>query len=300
MMLTRDNYYSPEADRFFMSCSQYQSFLECEAAAMAKLYGGWKGTGDSTAFLVGNYFHSYFESPEAHKAFCDEHFDNIFKTKTTKARGTEVVGKYAEYVQADRMIQKVENDPVCKRFLDMQGENEVIMTGELFGIPWRIRMDKYCPESRIIIDYKTSKNLRELFYNPLTRERETFIEHHGYLMRAAVYSEIEKRNAGQENDPLFIIIGVSKQDFPDIDVLSLNHRQRWDMELEQVKKNIARIQRLKTGQEAPKRCGVCEYCRATSKVKRIKPYYELKPEFRTEDDFDDFYEILAEGKPEPL
>ena len=28
MQLTRDNYYTPEADREFLSCSQYEEFLE--------------------------------------------------------------------------------------------------------------------------------------------------------------------------------------------------------------------------------------------------------------------------------
>lgn len=58
MQLTRDNYYTPEADWEYMSCSQYQGFLQCEAAQMAKLEGRWKGE-DTEAFLVGNYRHPH-------------------------------------------------------------------------------------------------------------------------------------------------------------------------------------------------------------------------------------------------
>lgn len=287
MELTRDNYYTPEADWAYMSCSQYQSFLECEAAVLAKLDGHWVGS-ENDAFLVGNYFHSYMESPEAHKEFCEEHFDSIYKTKETKARGFEIVGKYAPYAKADEMLQVCMKSPIVKQFYEIAGEVEMIMTGKILGVPWRIRMDKFFPDRNLIIDWKTSANIRELKYNPLTKERETFAEIYGYLMRAAVYAEIVKQNTGVEFDPMFIIVAVSKQDFPDLGIFSLNHRQRWDLELEQVKRHLPHIMRVKNREERPRRCGECEYCRSTNQVKRIIPYYELKPDFKTEDEYDDF------------
>lgn len=290
MLLTRDNYYTPEADWAYMSCSQYQAFRECEAAAMAKLEGRWKGSG-TEAFLVGNYFHSYMEGEDAHREFCDEHFSDIFKTKTDKKSGeVTVTGKYAAYEAADRMIEKCLNDPMARKFYGMPGNVEEIMAGELFGIPWRIRMDKRIPEMNLILDWKTTANIRELKYNPITKERETFAEAYGYLMRAAVYAEISKQNTHTDIDPLFIIVAVSKQEPSDLAILSLNHRQRWDMELEEIKKHIPHIMRVKTYQEQAKRCGECEYCRATSKASRIIPYYELKPEFREGYEYDEFPE----------
>ena len=39
--LTRDNYYSREADAEFMSCSQYMCWFECEAKQAANLRGDW-------------------------------------------------------------------------------------------------------------------------------------------------------------------------------------------------------------------------------------------------------------------
>ncbi|HIZ56315.1 MAG TPA: PD-(D/E)XK nuclease-like domain-containing protein [Firmicutes bacterium] len=290
MLLTRDNYYTQEADWEYMSCSQYQSFCECEAAAMAKLEGRWKGP-DTDAFLVGNYFHSYMEGPEAHNEFCQQYFDKIYKTKTDKKSGlVEITGKYAAYDAADRMIEKCLSDPMVRQFYEMPGNVEEIMTGELFGIPWRIRMDKRVPSRNLILDWKTTANIRELKFNPITRERETFAEAYGYLMRAAVYSEIMKQNEQQDYDPQFLIVAVSKQDPSDLAVLSLNHRQRWDLELEDIKKRLPHIIRVKTYQEQAKRCGECDYCRATSRVRRIIPYYELKPEFREGYDYDEFPE----------
>lgn len=279
MELTRDNYYTPEADWEYMSCSQYQGWCECEAKQLAKLQGRWVDE-PKEAFLVGNYFHTHFEGPEAHDQFCLENFDKIFKTKTTKSTGTVITGKYAPFEQADKMIAVAENDPLIKSLVDMPGENEKIMSGVLFGVPWRIRVDKYVADGRLIIDYKTVANINELKWSDALHEKVTFIDAYGYMMRAAVYSEIEKQYANEKTDPHFIIIAISKQDYPDKDVLELNHRQRYDYELEQIKEKLYSIQMIKTGRIKPRRCGYCDYCRATKKLFFIKPYFKLMPGFR--------------------
>lgn len=290
MELTRDNYYTPEADREYMSCSQYQSFCECEAKAMAKLEGRWTDP-DKEAFLVGNYFHTFFEGPEAHAQFTQEHFDKIFKTKVIKGKKGEpdqtvVTGKYAPYEQADKMIEVAQNDPLIKSLIDLPGENEKIMTGELWGVPWRIRLDKYVPDGRMIIDWKTVANISELKWSDAMHEKVTFIDAYGYMMRAAVYTEIEKQNAHSSEDAPFIIVAISKQDYPDKEALYLNHRQRYDYELEQIKKRLGMIQMIKAGRIKPKRCGCCDYCRATKVLSAIRPYYTLMPDFREEKEDD--------------
>ena len=59
-VLTDENYYSREADIHYMSCSQYQSFEKCEAAAIAKLRGLWQPEETSDALFQGQYFHRLF------------------------------------------------------------------------------------------------------------------------------------------------------------------------------------------------------------------------------------------------
>lgn len=253
---------------------------------MAKLEGRWTDP-DKEAFLVGNYFHTFFEGPEAHTQFTQEHFDKIFKTKVIKGKKGEpdqtvVTGKYAPYEQADKMIEVAQNDPLIKSLIDLPGENEKIMTGELWGVPWRIRIDKYVPDGRMIIDWKTVANISELKWSEAMREKVTFIDAYGYMMRAAVYTEIEKQNAHSSEDAPFIIVAISKQDYPDKDALYLNHRQRYDYELEQIKKRLPLIQMIKEGRIKPKRCGCCDYCRATKVLTAIRPYYTLMPDFREE------------------
>lgn len=299
MDLTRDNYYSLEADREYMSCSQYQAFLACEAAEMARLWGIYTPT-PSEALIVGNYVHTALESDEAHEEFLNEHEEDIFKLKIDKASGELMrTGKYAPYVQADRMIAALLKDPLISRLILSPGENEKIMTGELFGMKWKIRLDKYCEGdgSRTIIDWKTAADLHRTEYNPETGERETFLEYLGYLMRAAVYSEIEKQFSGKEDDPAFVIVAVTKQEHPDKAALLLNHRQRYDYELENVKTNMRRIRQVKQGITKPLRCGRCEWCRQTKKLKSIVPYYTLRPGFgdAREEEYDEYFTAYMEN-----
>lgn len=286
MELTIDNYYTPEADKAYMSCSQYQGFLECEAKQMAKLQGRFMEE-PTDALVVGNYVHTYMEGPESHEQFCKEHLNDIYNIKVLKSGEVKNYGKYAAFVMADKMIECIDRDETLSKFRKMPGHIEEIMTGEIFGVPWRIRMDKRIEAPRIIIDWKTSANIRELKYNPVTKQVETFIEAYGYMVRAAVYSEIEKQNTGNRTDPMFLIAAVTKQDPPDKGLFMLNHRDRYDYELQQIREHLPRIMRVKEGAELPRRCGKCEYCRGTAGNLRIKPYYVLKPDNWEGYDLDD-------------
>ncbi|MBR2343007.1 MAG: PD-(D/E)XK nuclease-like domain-containing protein [Clostridia bacterium] len=280
MELTRDNYYSPEADREYMSCSQYQDFLECEAATMAKMHGLFVPK-ETEALLVGNYVHTALESDEAHEEFIEAHMDSIFKLKTSKATGeTSITGKYAAFQKADEIIQIFLTDPTLKQFILMDGENEKIMTGNLFGMKWKIRLDKYTPD-RMIIDYKTAADL-STEYNLALGERECFLEAYGYLMRAAVYSEIEKQFTGNKEDPPFIILAVTKQEPCDKGAYLLNHRQRYDWELSVIEAHMKRIREVKWGMVRPRRCGHCEWCRKTKRLTGVIPYYHIKPGYQAE------------------
>jgi hypothetical protein len=223
------------------------------------------------------------ESEEAHKAFCEANFEEIYKYRVDKKSGEIVVtGKYAPFLKADEMIDVCKKDPLIRKLADLPGDNEVIMTGELFGMPWKIRLDRYSPSNRIIVDWKTTVNINKTEYNPATGERESFVESLGYMMRAAVYTEIEKQYANAKTDADFVIVAVSKEDPPDKAALLLNHRQRYDWELEQIESRIGNIRRIRNGELAPRRCGCCAYCRQTKVLKKIMPYYVLNPRFKNE------------------
>lgn len=67
MLLTNENYYSLEANREFLSVSQYKDFMGtygsagCEECALAKIDGTWKeNMEDSDALMVGSYVDAAF------------------------------------------------------------------------------------------------------------------------------------------------------------------------------------------------------------------------------------------------
>ena len=43
--------------------------------------------------------------------------------------------------------------------------------------------DKYVPDGRLVIDYKTVANINELKWSNELREKVTFIDAYGYMMR---------------------------------------------------------------------------------------------------------------------
>src|SRR5699024_9209884 len=82
--LTQENYYDRSTDWDYQSPTFFKKFLKCEAETMAELNGEYSDM-NHEALLVGNYLHSYFESPESHQKFIDNHKSEIM-TRTKKLR----------------------------------------------------------------------------------------------------------------------------------------------------------------------------------------------------------------------
>ena len=152
MQLTEENYYSDIANYEYMSVSQFKDFngtygkAACEAAAVAKLKGTYKEP-KSTALLIGSYVDRYFEGTlESYK----KEEPAIFK-KDGKLK--------AEYIQADALIKRAERDELFMKY--MSGKKQVIMTAELYGTPWKIKMDSYIP-GWAIVDLKVVESLTKM------------------------------------------------------------------------------------------------------------------------------------------
>lgn len=60
MKLTQRNYFSPRANKEYMSVSQFKSFEKCPAAALAEIKGKYKRE-KTTALMVGSYVDAHFE-----------------------------------------------------------------------------------------------------------------------------------------------------------------------------------------------------------------------------------------------
>lgn len=236
MILTNENYYSHEANLEYMSVSQFKQFRKCEAAAMAQLRGEWDFP-KTTALLVGSYVDSWFEGTL--DEFRNEN-PEIFKRDGSLK---------ADYVQAEDIIRRVQRDPVFMHY--MSGQKQVIMTRELFGTPWKIKMDSYHP-NQMIVDLKVMRSMERVM-------GKSFVEHWGYDLQMAIYSEVE----GNDLDTYLAV--VTKQSPSDLELI---HVPKWRREelLDEVAAEMPRIIAIKRGEIEPERCGVCDYCRATKRL----------------------------------
>lgn len=251
MILTAENYFSKEADMEYMSVSQYKKFagclgrLGCEAKAMAELKGEWEEE-KSTALLVGSYVDSHFEGTL--DLFRAQHPEIFTKQGTLKA----------EYKRAEEVINRIERDNYF--MAHMAGQKQVIMTGELFGAKWKIKMDSYFP-GKLIVDLKCMKSLGERFYNADYGNMD-FIRNWGYDIQGAIYQEIVRQNTGEKLP--FKIAAASKEEFPDIEIIQIE-QTLMDAALAEVEKNIHNILALKNGEYEPVRCEKrdCNYCKHT-------------------------------------
>lgn len=176
MLLNNENYYSKEADREYLSVSQYKNFMgtigkpACESQAMAMLNGEWK-LEKTTALLVGSYVDSHFEGSL-----------DLFRAQNP-AIFTKSGDLKADYKKAEEIINRIERDETFMQF--MSGEKQVIMTADMFGAKWKIKMDSYIAD-KAIVDLKVMRELHKAEYTKDFGYMD-FIQYWGYDIQGAVY-----------------------------------------------------------------------------------------------------------------
>lgn len=251
MVLTAENYYSQEADREYMSVSQFKDFvgsygrIGCEERALEKLNRTYEEE-KTTALLVGSYVDAYFEGPEALNSFKEEN-PQIF---------TKTGGLRSEYRRADDIIARCEDDAFF--YMCLSGEKQVIMTGTVFGVPWKIKMDSYHP-GKVIVDLKIVESItkpkwvRDIGYLD-------FIRYWGYDIQGAIYQEVVYQNTGERLP--FYVAAATKESVTDIAVINVQDNYLKEA-MSIVEHNLPRVMDVKTGKAAPERCGSCDYCRKT-------------------------------------
>lgn len=255
MEITKSNYYSLEADRETMSVSQYKLWLQCESMALAKLKGEYKRI-ETDAFLLGKYVHAWSEGTL--EQFKEEN-PNLFSS-----RGSTKGQLKATFQVGETMVNALSNDSNCMKFLE--GNKEVIIEGELFGMKWRGMADVENLLKGFFSDLKTTQAIHKK-YGGLT-----FIEYYGYIEQMAIYRELIKQQFGKDLIPY--IVAVEKNDNPLKAIIKIDERYTVP-KLEEINYNMDRIKLVKNGIESPIGCGVCDYCRKTRKVTEILTIEDL-------------------------
>ena len=235
MRLTRSNYHSAEANKKYFSASQIKAFLKCPAAA---LYD--REPQSNTALLVGGYVDAALTNPTALTLFKAEH-PEIVKRTTGELK--------TDFVKAEEMINKARADPVFMSYLT--GRKQVIKTGKIGGIPFKIKMDYYRKGERIV-DLKTVRDMRP-------RGSLTFAELWEWPLQMAIYQAIEGNNL-----PCFLAV-ITKEDPPDIAIVEIPQGYL-DAEIKRLLDLLPRFDAMKRGIIPAPRCECCSYCRRTKKL----------------------------------
>lgn len=223
--------------------------------------GKYKPDEDTEPLLIGNYVHSYFESKKSHERFVKAHKDKMIKKDGSLK---------ADYKKADAMIDCLESDPAFNSLY--QGDKEVIVTGELFGIKWKGKLDCLNLERGYFIDLKTARDIHAKFWNKQERQYESFVSAYNYQLQMWAYQQLVEQTYGITCQPY--IVAVSKSEVPDKAIISIP-----DYRMEEAKRQIemrqARIEDVKHGVVKPKMCGQCNYCKAHKQLSQIVSMDEL-------------------------
>lgn len=245
MQLNQNNYYSERANLEYFSVSQYKDFIKCEAMAMAKIAGVYQQP-VTKALLVGSFVDSYFEGT----------LDYFIKDNPAVfTRKNEL---RSEFRKANEIISRIKSDELFMKF--MSGEKQRIMTFELFGVLWKMKMDSYLPDV-CITDLKVVANFRTL---PYWR----------YDLQGAVYQKGVEIVTGQTLP--FYLAAASKEKVVDLDIFQIP-QSTLSMALAEIEQNIPHFSDVKAGLVPPHYCGKCDYCKSV-KAARIRNYNELLEE----------------------
>lgn len=264
--LTQENYYQ---DTSRLSYSRYKRYKQCQAKAYAVDNGIWVEERDETPLLLGNYVHSYFESPEAHKKFMAENGNKLL-AKTGKNKGN----LKSDFIIGDKMIESLKDDDGFNRlyhgYSSDKVEKEMIVCGEIEGVPVKGKLDSVNLSRGYFVDLKTMKSIYSEEWNADLRKRVPAavnnILNFGYHGQLGLYRELLKQMTGREFRPL--IVAVSKENVPDKDILKID--EDWLVEgLGNLKADIVEVWDVIQGKQKPKSCGRCDYCRSQKKLNAV-------------------------------
>ena len=261
--LTQENYYE---DTSYLSNSRFKRYQQGDAKAFAIDSGQWIEERDETPLLLGNYVHSYFETPEAHLQFLAENGDKLL-AKTGKNKGN----LKSDFVIGNKMIESLRIDDGFSRlyhgYPDDDVRKEMIVTGFVEGVPVKGKVDSINLSRGYFVDLKTMKSIYAEEWNSELKMRVPAavnnILNFGYHGQLALYRELLKQMTGKDFRPL--IVAVSKEAVPDKEILKID--EEWLEEgLDKIKSEIVEVWDVIQGKQKPTKCGHCDYCRSQKKL----------------------------------
>ena len=268
MRLSVNNYYTRKMDEEYCSFSQLKEFKQCEYRAMKILKGEYIQP-TSEAMLLGSLVDHVLTEDGTIDGFCKLH-PEMYST-----RGKTAGGLKSAFTPAYGMIEKCQNDKMFMRYLD--GEHQKIVTGTLFGLPFKAKLDCYI-EGKAIVDLKTVQSIHQKVWSDELGKYTSFIEAYSYILQLAIYQELIFQQTGNRL-PCYIA-AVSKEAVPDIEIIYIDdealHAELFGDEFHDgIAGLVNNIMLLKNGETKPIKCGKCDVCKMEKKITRPIHYTEL-------------------------
>lgn len=257
--LTKENYHSPEARQHYLGASMFKEFLKCEVMALAKVRGEYEEK-STEALLTGSYVDAYFSGEL--DDFLAKHPEMFTKQGTLLAK----------FKIAEEVIKAVEADKELMKYLN--GEKQRIMTGEIEGVPFKIKMDAY-HAGKLIVDQKIMKDMDPIWVEKNGRNVLTdFVEAYRYDLQGAIYQEVESQNSEDHKKLPFVLAVTTKEECPDKALIKID-QEYLDVALDEIKAKAPRYWDIIQGKIEPVGCGHCPACRAKKEVTGVMSYKRL-------------------------
>lgn len=257
--LNDENYHSIEQRKKYMGSSQFKDFLKCEKYALAQINGEIEEK-STDALLFGSYVDAYFSGEL--KQFTEKHVAELYNSRTGELK--------ASFKGVETVIKAIENDAEMMKYLS--GEHQVIMTGVIAGVDFKIKIDSYFP-NKCIVDQKIMKDMNPMWIEKNNKNvKVDFIQGYRYDIQGAIYQEIVRQNTGKKLP--FVLAVTTKEEFPDKALIQID-QEYLDNALAEVVEKAPRFDAIKKGLIPPNECGKCEACRKDKKVKGVKSYRKM-------------------------
>lgn len=247
MILTPDNYHSSEARAEWISSTDVKTALRCEALWAARDAGARPYPEQSESFAYGHLFEAALTGTA--EEYISAHPELLL------TRGSNKGQLRAAYADALDLAQDVRRSPFLAGLVD-RCRKQVILTGELEGLPVRVMMD-LVDEDGSIYDIKTAHDFRQVWDNGRGAYTEWWELYH-YPVQLWIYREIAQQNGFTV--PHVGLIGASKRD-GDVQALRLS-KEVLDGAGADARYALNRMAAIRAG-SAPEACGSCDYCIGT-------------------------------------
>ena len=239
MLLTPENYHSDEARAAYISSSDIKLAMRCEAMWAAQDKGQYRRPEGTAAFAYGHLFDT--QHPEL-----------------TLSRGPRKGELYAEYSGAIDLAAAVRRSPFLAGLVD-RCRKQVILIGELCGLPVRVMMD-LVDEDGSIYDIKSAKDFRRAWDD----DRQEYMDWWAvwkYPVQLWVYREIARQNG--LTVPNVGLIAGSKSNM-DIQAIRFSEETMTAAQAD-AEYTIRRMADIRNGAK-PDECGRCEWCLSQKKI----------------------------------